>query len=98
RLDSRSPVQLSPKNVDEVGILCKQGCDAHAVVTIPGGFKLLQDCLDGSFVCCHGYPPGNHPNPTTFETTRYEPNIPVGNVLGSHSPVSRLYGQVRPLG
>jgi len=57
----------APKDVDEVRILRKQRRQAHAVVSIPGRFKLLQDFLNGSFICCHDYPPGKlPPNPITF--------------------------------
>jgi hypothetical protein len=45
-LDSGSPVQLTPKDLDEVGIFCKQRRDAHAVVSIPAGFNFFQDCLN----------------------------------------------------
>ena len=57
RLYGRPPVQLSPKDLDEVGILGKQSCKADAVVTIPGGFDLLQDSLDDLLICCHACPP-----------------------------------------
>jgi hypothetical protein len=45
------PVQLSPKDLDEISIFGKRHRKAHAVVTIPGGFELLQDALDRSLVC-----------------------------------------------
>jgi hypothetical protein len=42
RLYGSPPVQPSPKDLDEVGILGKRRCKADAVVTIPGSFDLLQ--------------------------------------------------------
>src|SRR5208283_4398956 len=56
RLYGSPPVQLSPKDLDEVGILGKSRRKADAVVTIPGGFDLLQDSLDDFLICCHGRP------------------------------------------
>ena len=43
RLYGSPPVQLSPKDLDEVGILGKRLRKADAVVTIPRGFNLLQE-------------------------------------------------------
>jgi len=57
RLYGGPPVQLSTKYMDEVGILGKRRCKADAVVTIPGGFELLQDSLDELFICCDDFPP-----------------------------------------
>ena len=57
RLYGAPPVQLSPKDLDEVGILGKRGRKANAVVTILGGFDLLQDSLDDLLICCHDCPP-----------------------------------------
>jgi hypothetical protein len=57
RLYGSPPVQLSPKDLDEVGILGKRRRKADAVVTIPGGFDLLQDSLDDFLICCHDDPP-----------------------------------------
>src|ERR1039458_5936670 len=51
------PVQLSPKDLDEVGILGKHCGKADAVVTIPRGFDLLQDSMDDLLICCHDCPP-----------------------------------------
>ena len=59
RLYGSPPVQLSRKDLDEVGILGKRRRKADAVVTIPGGFDLLQDSLDGLLICCH-YCPSAH--------------------------------------
>src|SRR5439155_1974031 len=56
RLYGSPPVQLSPKDLDEVGVLGKHRRKSDAVVTIPGGFDLLQDCLDGLLICCHDCP------------------------------------------
>jgi hypothetical protein len=53
RLYGNLPVQLSPKDLDEVGILGKRRREADAVITIPGGFDLLQDSLDDLLICCH---------------------------------------------
>jgi hypothetical protein len=52
RLYGRPTVQLSPKDLDEVGILGKHSCKADAVVTIPGGFDLLQDSVDDLLISC----------------------------------------------
>ncbi len=57
RLYGSPPVQLSPKDVDEVRILGKHRRKADAVVTIPGCFDLLQDSLDSLLICCHDCPP-----------------------------------------
>src|SRR5438445_4793048 len=57
RLYGSPPVQLSPKDLDAVGILGKRRCKADAVVTIPGGFDLLQDSLDDLLSCGHDCPP-----------------------------------------
>jgi hypothetical protein len=57
RLCGRPPVQLAPKDLDEVGILGKHCCKADTVVTIPGGFDLLQDLLDDLLICCRDCPP-----------------------------------------
>jgi len=53
RLYGSPPVQLSPKDLDEVGILGKRRRKADAVLTIPRGFDLLQDFLDHLLICCH---------------------------------------------
>ena len=61
RLYGSPPVQLSPKDLYEIGILGKGGRKADAVVTIPGGFDLLQDSLDDLLICFHdGSPPSGH--------------------------------------
>jgi hypothetical protein len=57
RLYGSPPVQLSPKDLDEVGILGKHSGKADAVVTIPRGFDLLQDSFDDLLICCHDRPP-----------------------------------------
>jgi len=57
RLYGTPPVQLSPKDLDEVGILGKYRRKAHAVVTIPRGFDLLQDSLDDLLIGTHDCPP-----------------------------------------
>jgi hypothetical protein len=69
----------------KLACLCKQGRDAHTVARIPGGFKLLQDCLNGFVVCCDlaerarsrrtdDYPPANQLNPTTWT---YRPRLQI---------------------
>jgi hypothetical protein len=57
RLYGTPPVQLSPKDLDEVGILGKYRRKAHAVVTIPRGFDFLQDSLDDLLISTHDCPP-----------------------------------------
>src|SRR5205809_7522143 len=51
------PSNCPPQILDEVGILGKRRRKADAVVTIPGGFDLLQDSLDDLLSCGHDCPP-----------------------------------------
>ena len=70
RLDGDPPVQLSPKDLDEVGILGKRRRKADAIVTIPRGFDLLQDSLDDLLACCHDCPPEFYPHRRVNECYR----------------------------
>src|SRR6266478_358411 len=80
RLYGSPPVQLSPKDLDEVGILGKHRRKADAVVTIPGGFDLLQDFPDDLLICCHDCPP-ECVGILSIQATKYQANASLGRDL-----------------
>src|SRR5262249_43230313 len=70
RLYSSPPVQMSPKDVDKIGILGKRSRKTDTVVAIPSGFKTVQDSLDDLLVSCHDSPQSGHSISVSLRSTR----------------------------